>query len=99
MARERLALAALRKVEEMLRDKRVGLEGARGSQAEMYSIRAWGLPSIPGGLRDEVVEGKMVEMVPSGVRVRIRRARMADSRAVGILKALLLGAVESLGME
>lgn len=29
-------------------------------------------------------EGKMVESVPSGVRCRIRRARMADSREVGI---------------
>ena len=32
------------------------------------------------------MQGKMVERVPRGVRWRIRRARMADSWDVGILK-------------
>lgn len=50
-----------------------------------------GRPSSPEGRFSRFEgwgeEGKMVESVPWGVRWRMRRARIADSREVGILKS------------
>lgn len=50
-------------------------------------MRPMGIPARPAGrCSREEEEGKMVERVPRAVRWRIRRAWMADSYEVGILR-------------
>lgn len=85
-ARETLLPAAmLWKVVSMGSARIVGYPEEDGSQSARYERMECGAPAMLGGWRGSWEDGgKTVEMVPRGVRARMRRPRMADSREVGI---------------
>lgn len=89
-----LPAATFLKLEAMVTARMVGFP-LWGSQSPKYSIKPKGKPATSDGRfskaeisseEDEEAFGNVVESVPRDSRRRMRRAMMADSWGVGILK-------------